>query len=156
IEKTLVTHAATEKAKFLGYELTVTRDSSRRQANGVVALIMPRKATAKILDHYSKGNKVIHRPELVSDDDYTIISRYQSVLRGLYNFYCMATNVSTRMDHIKYILETSLTKTLAHKLQLSVKQVYRKYEALNKVDNLKMLQVIVNRQDKEPLIATFG
>jgi group II intron reverse transcriptase/maturase len=156
IEKTLVTHAATEKAKFLGYELTVTRGSSKRSANGCIALLMPRKVAAKILDQYSKEGRITHRPELEPDDDYTIISRYQSVLRGLYNFYCMATNVSKRMTPIKYILETSLAKTLAHKHRLTVTQVFRQYEAVNRVDNLKMLQVIVERQGKEPLVATFG
>jgi Type II intron maturase len=156
IEKTLVTHAATEKAKFLGHELTVTQSSSKRNTNGNIAILMPQEAVAKILDQYSRGNKITHRPELEPDDDYTIISRYQSVLRGLYNFYCMAVNVSKRMYRIKYILETSLTKTLAHKHRLSVTQVYRKYEAINRVDNLKMLQAIVERPNKEPLIATFG
>jgi hypothetical protein len=162
IEKTLVTHAATEKAKFLGHELTalwcntLIATTGNRTANGRISLLMPRKAVTEIRKEYSSQGKITHRPELEADDDHTIINRYQSVLRGVYNFYCMAVNVSKRMNRIKYILEISLTKTLAHKHRISVSRVYRKYEALNRVDNLKMLQLITPRQDKEPLIATFG
>jgi group II intron reverse transcriptase/maturase len=161
IEKTLVTNAATDKAKFLGYEVTVTRGdyiapNGTRRANGKISLLMPRKPVEKILANYSREGTVRHRSELEPEDDYTIITRYQSVLRGLYNYYCMATNVSKRMGRIKYILEISLTKTLACKHRLTVPQVYRKYEALNRVDNLKMLELIVERPGKEPLIATFG
>jgi group II intron reverse transcriptase/maturase len=156
VEKTLVTHAATEKAKFLGHEITVSRDSSKRSANGVIALLMPQKAVTKIYDQYSKSGKIVHKPELTTDDEYTIVSRYQSVLRGIYNYYCMAVNVSKRMSRIKYILETSLTKTLAHKLRLSVNKVYRKYKVVNKVNGLMMLQVTATGQNQKTLITAFG
>jgi group II intron reverse transcriptase/maturase len=162
IEKTLVTHAETEKAQFLGYEITVSRANTRitkngtRGTNGNISLLMPRKVVAKILGRYSSSGKVIHQAALEADDDYTIITRYQAVLRGLYNYYCMAINVGKRMAHVRYILETSLTKTLAHKHRMSVPEVFRKYGGINKVDNLKTLQVIVKRPDKDPLIAVFG
>jgi group II intron reverse transcriptase/maturase len=154
-EKTLITHAVTEKAKFLGYEITVTM-GEKRNLNGNIALLMPRTVVAKYLSQFSSGDKVRHRPELEADDDYTIISRFQSVLKGLYNYYCMAINVSRRMYAIKYILETSLTKTLAHKHRIKVSQVFQKYRGINKVDNLLTIQVIVERPNKEPLIAVFG
>jgi len=163
MEKTLVTHAATEKAKFLGYEITATRNNNhtadelgRRNANGRIALLMPRKVIAKVLSQYSRNGKIRHRTELEPDDDYTIILRYQSVLQGLYNYYCMATNVAKRMNRVKYILETSLAKTLAHKHRLTVTQAFRKYRGVNRVDNLLTLQIIVQRPDKDPLIAIFG
>jgi len=163
MEKTLVTHAATEKAKFLGYELTVTRsddyvpdEQKRRVANGCIALLMPQKVIDKIRDQYSNRGKIVHKPELEPDTDYTIILRYQSVLQGLYNYYCLATNVAQRMHRIKYILELSLAKTLAHKHRLSVNKIYQKYLSINKVNNLQILQVSVERPGKESLIATFG
>jgi hypothetical protein len=128
-EKTLITHAVKEKAHFLGYELTVTRNNNlitvdgRRNGNGTITLLMPHTVVAKHLSRFSSGGAIRHRAELMTDDDYTIIQRYQSVLQGIYNYYCMATNVATRMHLIKYILETSLTKTLAHKHRLTVTQV---------------------------------
>jgi len=159
-EKTLITHASDEKAKFLGHEITTTRkgclldERGRRSTNGRITLLMPQKVVRKYLDRFSEGGRITHRAELLQDRDYTILERYQGVLRGLYNFYCMATNVSRRMGNIKWILEVSLTKTLAHKLKISVTQVYEKYQV--SLQDTKVLQVVVNRPDKEPLISIFG
>jgi AI2M/AI1M-like, HNH endonuclease/Type II intron maturase len=161
-EKTLITHAGSDKAKFLGHELMVSQNDQVISANGtrstnrVIVLLMPRTVRQKILERFSSNGKVIHRAELARDDDYTIVMRYQSVLREIYNYYCMTTNVSGRMARIRHDLETSLTKTLAHRHQISVNQVYRKYQQLDPETGLKVLRVTRQRGDKEPLIATFG
>jgi hypothetical protein len=161
-EKTLITHATDDKAQFLGYEITVTRNGNqvssdgRRATNGKITLLMPQKVVRKYRDRYSKNGKIIHKTELISETDYTTISRYQAVLRGVYNYYCMAVNVSkpTRMPYIKWILGTSLTKTLAAKYQCRSSEIRKKY-GVHVLDR-KMLQVVVERLDKEPLVATFG
>jgi hypothetical protein len=110
----------------------------------------------RYLERHSKKGKVIHRVELLPESDYTIIQRYQSVLRGLYNYYCMAINVGTRkrMSYVRWILETSLTKTLAVKHRCSVSEIHRRYRA--EILGRKALRVVVERPGKEPLIATFG
>ncbi len=167
VEKTLITHAADEKAKFLGYEITVTKansliaDNGKRHANGNIALLMPRQVVKKIRGKYSRDGKVIHRADVLQDSDYTIIQKFQSVLRGLYNYYCMAINVShpTRMNHVKGILQTSLTKTLAHKLKCRVSEIYRRYQVTlpDFGDGpQKVFRVVVERPGKEPLVAVFG
>lgn len=159
-EKTLITHAADESAKFLGHEIQVVRcghlisDDGRRMTNGKIQLRMPMKVAAKYRDRHSKRGKVIHNTKLTHENDYTIISRYQSVLRGAYNFYCMAYNVSDRMRRIKWVLELSLTKTLAHKHKVSVPTIYRTYGT--DILGRKALQVVIPRPGKEPLVATFG
>jgi len=159
-EKTLITHAHDEKAKFLGHEVTVTRcgtlisEDGRRATNGRISLLMPQRVVQKYRERYSKGGKVVHRAELLNDTVYTIIQRYQSVLRGIYNFYCMAANVSRRVDDIKWILETSLTKTLASKLRCSVSEVYARHQV--RTEEGRALRVVVERPGKEPLVATFG
>jgi group II intron reverse transcriptase/maturase len=159
-EKTLITHAGDEKANFLGYEVTVSRKGclldkrGRRATNGSIALLMPQRVIRKYRSRLSRGGKVIHRKELLQDQDYTILERYQGVLRGLYNYYCMATNVSRRMARLKWVLELSLTKTLASKQKISVNQVYKKYQT--EIMGLKCLQVVVVREGKEPLVGTFG
>jgi len=159
-EKTLITHASDEKAKFLGYEITTTRkgclldERGRRTTNGRITLLMPQKVVRKYRELYSQNGKVHHRAELIPDKDYTILERYQGVLRGLYNYYCMATNVSRRMGKIKWILQTSLTKTLASKLKISVSQVYQKYRAT--FLEMEVLRVIIERPGREPLISHFG
>jgi group II intron reverse transcriptase/maturase len=161
-EKTLITHAADDKAKFLGYEIKVTRSEDRitsdgrRGTNGKIALLMPLRVAREYHDRFSRKGKIVHRTDLMNESDYTIISRYQGVLRGVYNYYCMAVNVSkqTRMFYVKWVLETSLTRTLARKYECKVSDIHRKYGV--RVLDRKVLQVVVKRPDKEPLVATFG
>jgi hypothetical protein len=117
---------------------------------------MPRTVPQTILARYSSRGKITHKSELLHDDDYTIITRYQSILQGIYNFYCMTANVGKRMAHIRHILETSLTKTLASKHQISVAKVFQKHRAYNPVTKLVALRTTVERPDKAPLTADFG
>jgi len=160
VEKTVITHAADDKAKFLGHEIRVLRDGNlisengRRATNGRIQLLVPKKVVQKYRDLYSKGGEIIHRSELIAETDYTILQRYQAVLSGLYNFYCMAMNVSRRIGAIKWILEISLVKTLASKLRISVNRVYKKYEVVGFTP--KLLRVVIERPDKKPLVALFG
>ncbi len=158
-EKTLITHASDDKAHFLGHEITVTRaghllTGGQRAANGVVALLTPRKVVSKYLGLFSKKGKITHRAELIPENDYTIIQRYQSVLRGIYNFYSMTVNVSKRIGHIKHILEKSLLKTLAAKYRSNVNRMVKKYQV--ETQDGKALRVVVERTGKAPLIATYG
>jgi hypothetical protein len=159
-EKTLITHATDDKAKFLGYEIQSRKTGSRvdksgrRTTNGCIQLLMPWKVVGKYRSLYSKRGKIIHRAELLRDTDYTILQRYQGVLAGLYNFYCMAVNVSKRMQRIKLILETSLGKTLASKFRCRVTRIFRRYKVAGAEPT--MLRVVIERPDKAPLIAIFG
>jgi len=158
-EKTLITHAASDKAKFLGYEVTTQRFNSLltdggRATNGVISLRMPQNAVTKMMGLYSKNGKIVHRPEVTADSDYTITQRYQSVLSGVYNYYCLASNVSRRMAGISRILETSLVRTLAHKNKCSVATIYQRHKVVNATP--RCLRVTLPRPDKEPLIALFG
>jgi group II intron reverse transcriptase/maturase len=168
LEKTLVTHARSEAAKFLGYEIRTAKSDDKlttslhngvrrkvRAASGCIGLLMPRSVVTRVLNSYSLNGKVIHRNELVDDTDYTIVSRYQSVMRGMYNFYSMATNVSNRMGRINGILRTSLLKTLARKHQCRRSHILKKYRGRD-IDNRSIIRVVIEREQKKPLIAIFG
>jgi hypothetical protein len=115
---------------------------------------MPWSVVLKYRQRYSKDGKITHRKELTSDSDYTIVQRYQSVLRGVYNFYCMATNVNQRTGRIKWILETSLVKTLAAKHKCKGSVIRKRYGVTTPKG--KVLQAVMKRPGKEPLVATFG
>jgi hypothetical protein len=160
VDKTLITHAGNESAKFLGHEIKAIRagdliaNDGRRAANGAIALLMPRKVVSKYLSLYSRRGKITHRNELKHETDYTIIQRYQSVLRGIYNFYCMTNNVSRRMGYINNILMTSLLKTLASKYKSKVNRMVKKYQIATTEG--KKLQTTLRRSGKEPLTATYG
>lgn len=164
--KTLITHARTEKAHFLGYEIsTFQRDDARectyykrRVLNGKVELSLPTRVIQEQSQRYMKGNKPIHRPEMENDSVFTIISYYQGVYRGIVEYYRMAHNVYL-LNKLKWIMETSLTKTLAAKLKLSVRKIYEKYHTTLLVDQkpYKGLQIVIERKEgKKPLVARWG
>lgn len=52
---------------------------------------------------------------------------YGTRFRGLYNYYKHAKNVGSALGHIKWIMEQSLTTTLAGKHKTSRKRILRKY-----------------------------
>lgn len=89
--KTLITHARTEKASFLGYEIsTFQRNDARertyykrRVLNGKVELSLPKRVIQEQSQPYMKGHKPMHRPEMENDSVFTIISYYQGVYRGI-------------------------------------------------------------------------
>jgi hypothetical protein len=73
------------------------------------------------------------------------------------NYYRLADNLRT-LRKLKWVMEQSLTKTLAAKHKLSVRKVYQKYHADLESDGktYKGLQVTVSREGKKPLVATWG
>jgi hypothetical protein len=162
-EKTLITHASTQSAHFLGYELTVQyrddkRDQTdRRSINGHVSLRVPAKVIENKCALYMRKNKPHHRAELMSDDDFSIIARYQSEYRGLVQYYQLAQNVSW-LWKFHWVVRSSLLKTLAHKHKRSVTKMVRTYQATIETPfgHMKCLEKIVPREGKKPLVARFG
>jgi group II intron reverse transcriptase/maturase len=98
--KTLLTHARSEAARFLGYEITtVQKDRKRtirdtnskgtrtkcRSVNGRIGLRVPRDVIVEKCERYRRGQKAIHRTELTHESDYTLIMTYQLEYRGIAN-----------------------------------------------------------------------
>jgi hypothetical protein len=63
-----------------------------------------------------------------------------------------------QLSQLKWVMETSLVRTLAKKLKISKTQVYRKYKTThtNQDGTYKVLEVVVPRKDKSPVVARFG
>jgi Type II intron maturase len=99
----------------------------------------------------------VHRAELTQESDYSIVMTYQLEYRGIANYYRLAYNMHT-LRKLKWVMETSLTKTLAHKFKVSVPQIYEKYGAELVVEGkkYKALQASIPRKEKDPLVATWG
>ncbi|GHO47195.1 maturase [Ktedonospora formicarum] len=162
-EKTLITHAATEAARFLGYELMSQHatdqidGNGRRKINRNIGLRIPTDVIEKKSRIYMKEEKPTYRAELLSDDDYSIISRYQSEYRGIVQYYILATNIR-RLNKLHWIMRMSLLKTLANKHKARVTAMVRKYQTQTETPygQMKCLEVKVERQGKKPLIAQFG
>ena len=164
-KKTLITHASTTFARFLGYDIKVQMaddyvdKTGRRGANGVIALFVPSSVIEKKCTEYMKNGKTIHIGKLLQDDDFSIVQRFGAEYRGIVQYYLMAQNVSW-LSKLHWIMQGSLLKTLAFKHKSSMNKIKKKYacEITDKTSGktLKCIQVIVERKDKKPLIAQFG
>jgi group II intron reverse transcriptase/maturase len=162
-EKTLVTHATMERARFLGYEIGIMQsqtkfdDQRRRVINGTVGLYIPNRVIEQKQQAYLRNGKVIHRAELLHYSEYDIICRYQWEYRGLVEYYAMAQNYG-RLSGVGWTMEKSLLKTLAHKNRTTMWKTWKRLRA--KTDTPQgpraCLKLIIPRMDKKPLVATFG
>jgi hypothetical protein len=156
-EKTLITHARTGAARFLGYEITTQHSRCRRKVNGVISLRVPRQViTAKCAPYFKLG-KPERRTELINCDDLTIISTYGSEYRGLVQYYLLAGDV-WRLKRLRWAAETSMLKTLAAKHESSVTKMARRYKATIATPHgpRTCFQATVERAGKKPLAARFG
>jgi group II intron reverse transcriptase/maturase len=166
-EKTLLTHARSEAAKFLGYEVTIIQDdpkrfitkkgTDRRSLNGKIGLRVPREVLETKLSNYTRNGHPIHRASLLQESDFTIITTYQLEFRGIAEYYRQAYNL-TSLQKLKWTMEYSLLKTLANKFRMPLPKVVKKYRAEKAVGDkkYKVLQVSIPRPDKKPLVATWG
>lgn len=152
-EKTLITHATTKAARFLGYEIRVVANSGRRKLNGNLMLRMPRDVRTKWTAKYLIKGKTAPMLGVVNHNEYDIIMAYRAAFDGIVNYYALAVNVG-QLNNLKYVMKQSLVKTLAQKLKIRAKQVYRKFGTTR--DGYKVIEVTIPREGKKPLIATFG
>jgi len=163
-EKTLITHARTHAAKFLGYLIGSQHADDKldrrgqRQVNEMVSLRVPMEVIEQKCALYMQRGKPAQRAQLLDDSDYSIVSKYQAEYRGVVQYYLLAQNVGL-FGKVKWVAETSLLKTLAGKHRSSVAAMARKYKATTETDSgpRKCLRVEVQRdKGKKPLVAQFG
>ena len=161
-DKTLITHARTGAARFLGYQITVQHSSTRltrgrRTVNGKVALRVPKDViTAKCAPYRHQG-KPWHRPRLLNLDDYDIVRIYAAEYRGIVNYYLLACNV-WRLATLRWNAETSMLKTLAAKHKSSVAKMAARHKAkvITGDGPRTCFEARLQRTGKKDLIARFG
>jgi group II intron reverse transcriptase/maturase len=153
--KTLITHARTENALFLGYAVSVYHVNSKisrrtgtliktRGINGNIRLGVPYGRIDEYAKRYQRGGKPIHETELMAHSDAHIINAFQLRFRGLAEYYKHAVD-RCHLGKLKYVMEIALTKTLAMKYKASTPTIYRRYHGTRTVDDYtyKTLQVEV-------------
>jgi group II intron reverse transcriptase/maturase len=156
-EKTLITHATKDRAKYLGYEVGAMQSDSHPEVNGYIELRIPEAKLTEIENRYKRGSKARHRAELTQDSDFDIVAKYGAEFRGLVQYYKLARNIR-KLGKVERTIRLSLLKTLANKLRTTVKTVWRSYR-YNHIVGLgtrRGLQVRVEREGKDPLFARFG
>ena len=145
-EKTLITHAQ-DTAKFLGYELSVRKSYAmkrnrkgvlQRDFNGRVVLTLPIETVKKKLKEYDAisfeqaNGKEIWKPKsrshLTAMQPHDILAQFNWEIRGFYNYYSIANNVSATCSKFGYIMEYSMYLTLAQKLRSTISKLKKKYE----------------------------
>ena len=144
-EKTKITHSS-DFARFLGYDICVSRSNAikynekgvaKREYSGRIMMYVPKeKWMGKLLEYHTfkikldeSGKekwKTIHRGKLVNHPDIEIITKFNAEIRGLYNYYRLANNVSV-LNKFAYIMEYSMYKTFACKYRSTVKKIVDKY-----------------------------
>ncbi|ASZ65918.1 reverse transcriptase/maturase family protein [Bacillus cereus] len=140
-EKTLITHNR-EKARFLGYDIGISKSSNvRKDSKGIpkrtygskIRLFLPREKWVEKLKALSalkidKNNnwEPTHRRYLVDNDDLEILSIYNAEIRGFYNYYKLAINVSV-LHKFHYFMKFSYLKTMANKYKTRISKIINKY-----------------------------
>lgn len=145
-EKTLITHAQ-DKAKFLGYEIFIRKSDAvkrnkdgvlKRDFNGAVVLTLNSAVIQKKLTEYNAlevrnidGKDIWWskpRRYMTPMKPEDILAQYNAEIRGLYNYYSLATNVSKECASFAFIMKMSMFKTLGWKLNTSARKVRQKYQ----------------------------
>jgi group II intron reverse transcriptase/maturase len=160
--KTLITHARTGAARFLGYEITVQHCDTKltngcRSANGGIALRVPLDVIRAKCVPYRRRGKPWHRPALQNLPDYDIVRIYGAEYRGIVNYYLLAQDV-WRFGALRWNAETSLLKTLAAKHDCSVSQTAARYKAKVVTGHglRTCFEARTRREGKPELVARFG
>ncbi|MCG8347165.1 MAG: group II intron reverse transcriptase/maturase [Chloroflexales bacterium] len=162
-EKTLITHARTQPARFLGYDVVRQHEDAhitkgRRSLNAHIGLRVPANVVSKKIARYTKHNKPRHRPMLMEESDYAITTTYQQEYRGIVQYYLLAHNVCS-LNQLHYVMKRSLLQTLAAKHKTSTISILKKYRTTTTTaegKHLICLEVRVPREGKTDLVARFG
>jgi hypothetical protein len=143
--KTQITHSG-DNARFLGYDITVSRDQSvKRRSDGVlmrtysytVQLLVPREKWVSKLQEYkafkiqkdvdgTERFKALHRGKYINKSDIEILSAYNSEIRGLFIFYSIANNAYS-IGKFANIMQYSMYKTFANKYKTKVSKIKAQY-----------------------------
>jgi hypothetical protein len=156
-EKTLITHAVTNRARFLNYDISVATSKSRPNVNYKVKLLVPPVIKTQWIDKYAKQYIPQHRPELLNSTDFEIVQTYGQELRGIVNYYCLAENVGQVFHPAKQFALASAAKTIASKHKTTVSQVYRKYYKISEAGLKAFIVKYLNPNNPDkPYLAQLG
>ena len=160
--KTLITHARSQRARFLGYDITVQHSSTkisngRRSVNGKIALRVPPEVIRAQCARYRQHGKPWHRSRLQNLDDYQIVRVYAAEYAGVVNYYLLAQDV-WRLSTFRWYAETSMLKTLAAKHRSSVAKMAARYRAkvMTGGGPRRCYEARLKREGKRDLVARFG
>jgi len=137
MEKTKITNLGEKRVRFLGYDIVRAKENTkvaentngikRKSINGTIQLLVPGEVIEEQLKPFVANGKSIHHNARINDPVLDIINTYNSEIRGLYNYYCLANDVSKKIGKFRYYHYLSMIKTIARKEKSSVRKVIKKY-----------------------------
>jgi len=161
-DKTLISHARSQPARFLGYHIIVQHCDTRitygrRSANGRIALRVPPDVIKAKTAPYRRRGKPWHRSRLQNLDAYDIVRTYGAEYRGIVNYYLLAQDV-WRLNRLCWYAQTSMLKTLAAKHKSSVAKMAARYKAKTITGHgpRTCFEARRHRPGKTDLVARFG
>lgn len=175
-EKTLITDMTREPAHFLGFELHATNQRKLEKKRHILYHtneIGKRQKTTRLILSKVAGSDIFALPDkqrLISRmhmksycykkgfpkeivfltvlDAPMIIERYNSVLRGLVNFYYgFCRNPEHSLNRWIYIIRYSCLKTLAQKYRTNIRGIFKKWGSTGKPNTIELnvVQTIRNK-----------
>src|SRR5574341_30303 len=160
--KTLITHARTHAARYLGYAITTQHSDSKifggqRAANGKIALRVPLEVIRAKRARYRHRGKPWHRSALQNRSDYDIVAVFGAEYRGIVAYYLLAGDV-WRLGALRWDAQTSMLKTLAAKHQSSVRKMAARHRATIQTPYgpRTCYEARIERDGKPALVARFG
>jgi group II intron reverse transcriptase/maturase len=161
-EKTLITHARSQRARFLGYDICVQHADTkitggRRSVNGKVALLVPPDVIKAKCAPYRSHGKPWHRSRLQNLRDYDIVRIFGAEYRGVVQYYLLAQDV-WKLNRLRWNAETSLLKTLAAKHRSTVTRMANRHKAkvITPDGPRTCYEAKIKREGKPDLTARFG
>lgn len=161
-EKTLITHASSEAARFLGYEVTTHRRNDYMASDGKrlchpISFHIPAETVESLRRQYMDGEHPRRYGMLEQESDFAIVAQFGSAFRGYYNYFQYASNAYW-LGRVRRAMEQSLFHTLADKHKTSVLRIVRRLRATTETQGRHYVcyEVRVPRENKPPLIARFG
>ena len=170
VEKTLITNLQDRRVRFLGYEIAKTEENTKltvnrqgikkRAANASIQLLVPADVIREKLKPFVSNGKAIHHNARINAPVLDTLTLYNAEIRGLYNYYCLATDVSTKLGKFKYFHYYSLLKTVARKEKCSIARVLIKYgvdvKLKQKTGTRKLFGVMYSTKEGEKTLTYFN
>jgi group II intron reverse transcriptase/maturase len=163
-DKTLITHARSDRASFLGYEISVQHDdrqrtaSGQRAVNGAVSLHVPKSVIQAKSALYMKRGQPARRSQVINYGDYDIVRIYGAEYRGLVQYYLLAGDVR-RLHRLRWVMLSSMLKTLAAKHRSTATKIAAKHKAkiMTPYGPRTCFEAVVDRgKASRSLVARFG
>ena len=180
-EKTLITHAQ-NAAKFLGYEVYVRKSQAlrhnrngvlRRPFNGRIVLNVSNETVKKKLLAYKAisigqaHGKEVWKPKtrtyMIGMKPEDILAQYNAEIRGFYNYYSIANNISYLGNSFGFNMKYSMFRTIAQKQNSTLAQAIKKLRKgknfiISYVDNKgqKRVRVLYNEGFKRKEVQSYA